>query len=91
MNRTDFFASVKPNPARLEQYVSPELECSNGVKPSDGRERVEKKSRRTISAGKVMATSFWDWKGVIHLDFLQDRRTINAEYYSNILLGEVKD
>ena len=39
--------------------------------------------------------SFSDFSGkaksVIHLDFLQEQRTINAEYYSNILLGEVKD
>ena len=38
-----------------------------------------------------MATFFWDWNGVIHLDILQDRRTINAEYHSNILLGDVED
>ena len=36
-------------------------------------------------------TFFCDWKGIIHVDFLQERRTINADYYSNILLGEVKN
>ena len=38
-----------------------------------------------------MATFFWDWKGVMGLDFLQERRTINAEYYSRILFGEAQD
>ena len=43
-----------------------------------------KKPRRTISARRVLATFFWVWNGVIHLDLLQERRTINAEYFSNI-------
>ena len=50
---------------------------------------IPKKLRRTISAGKVMATLFWDSKRVIQLDFIQERRTINTKY-SKILLGEVK-
>ena len=36
-----------------------------------------------------MATFSWDRKGVIQLDLLQERRTINAEYYFNSVLGEV--
>ena len=36
-----------------------------------------------------MSTFFWDWEGVIHIYFLQERRMINAGYYSNISLGKV--
>ena len=37
------------------------------------------------SAGKVMATVFWDAKGVIMLDFLPKRSTITGVYYENLL------
>ena len=36
------------------------------------------------SAGKVMATVFWDAKGVI-IDFLPKRSTITGGYYANLL------
>ena len=49
-----------------------------------------KKGKTTFSAGKVMATIFWDSKGVLYVDFLTERRTINAEYYSALLEGPVK-
>ena len=38
-----------------------------------------------LSANEVMATVFWDARGVIHIDYLQKGRTINAEYYTNLL------
>ena len=37
------------------------------------------------SAGKVMATVFWDTKGVIMLDFLPKRSTITGVYDANLL------
>ena len=46
-----------------------------------------KKFKTQPSAGKVMATVFWDWdaKGVIMLDFLPKRSTITGVYYANLL------
>ena len=38
-----------------------------------------------LSVNKVMATVFWDARGVIHIDYLQKGRTINGEYYTNLL------
>jgi len=49
-----------------------------------------KKAKTTFSAGKVMATMFWNSKGVLYVDFLTERRTINTEYYSALLEGPVK-
>ena len=40
-----------------------------------------KKFKTQPSAGKVMATVFWDAKGVIILDFLLKRSTITRVYY----------
>ena len=37
------------------------------------------------SAGKVMATVFWDAQGVIMLGFLAKKGTITGAYYANLL------
>ena len=44
-----------------------------------------KKFKTQPSAGKVMATIFWDAKAVIMLDFLLNRSTITGVYYANLL------
>ena len=44
-----------------------------------------KKLKTQPSAGKVMATVFWDAKGIIMLDFLPKRSTITGVYYANLL------
>ena len=44
-----------------------------------------KKFKTQPSADKVMATVFWDAKGVIMLDFLPKRSTITGVYYANLL------
>ena len=44
-----------------------------------------KKFKTQPSAGKVMATVFWDVKGVIMLDFLPKRSKITGVYYANLL------
>ena len=60
------------NKARSRQWVGP------------GSPRP-KKFKTQPSAGKVMATVFWDAKGVIMLDFLPKRSTITGVYYANLL------
>jgi hypothetical protein len=37
------------------------------------------------SAGKVMASVFWDAEGILFIDYLETSKTITGEYYSNIL------
>ena len=41
------------------------------------------KSQR--SAKKVMASVFWDAKGILLIDYLQKGKTINSEYYCRLL------
>lgn len=43
------------------------------------------KAKSRLSAGKVLATVFFDFKGVSHIDFLYKRRTVNAAYYCQLL------
>ena len=49
-----------------------------------------KKFRHSTSVGKVMASVFWDCKGVIMVNYLQRGHTITGEYYSNEL-RQLKD
>jgi len=44
-----------------------------------------RKFKRTQSAGKVMATVFWDRKGVLLVDFMARGTTINADRYCETL------
>ena len=60
------------NKAQSRQWVGP-----GSLRP--------KKFKTQPSAGKVMATVFWDAKGVIMLDFLPKRGTITGVYYANLL------
>lgn len=48
-------------------------------------ESAPKKAKSVPSAGKVMATIFWDAKGIILIDFLPPRKTITGQYYSGLL------
>lgn len=44
-----------------------------------------KKAKAILSAKKVMASVFWDCKGVIMVDYLEKGKTINADYYCTLL------
>ena len=47
--------------------------------------RLQKKAKTVFSAGKVMATVFWDSHGVILIDYLQKGNTITVVYYATLL------
>lgn len=53
-------------------------------------EKAPTKAKSFPSAGKVMATVFWDVRGIIHIDYLEKGKTINGPYYAN-LLDKVKE
>ncbi|KAL1460741.1 hypothetical protein WDU94_012693 [Cyamophila willieti] len=48
-------------------------------------EPAPKKAKAVLSAGKVMATVFWDARGVIFVDYLEKGQTINSAYYVTLL------
>jgi [histone H3]-lysine36 N-dimethyltransferase SETMAR len=43
------------------------------------------KAKAVPSAGKRMASVFWDYKGVVHIDWLPEKATINSDYYIQVL------
>jgi hypothetical protein len=46
---------------------------------------VPKKTRLVPSAGKVMASVFWDAQYILFIDYLEKGKTLTGEYYSNLL------
>ena len=48
-------------------------------------ESAPKKANTVPSAGKVMATIFWDSHGIILIDYLREEKTITGEYYASLL------
>jgi histone-lysine N-methyltransferase SETMAR len=44
-----------------------------------------KKTRSVPSAGKVMASVFWDAEGILFIDYLEKGKIITGEYYFNLL------
>ena len=44
-----------------------------------------KKAKVVSSAGKVMASVFWDAKAFVFIDYLQKGKNINGEYYAKLL------
>ena len=46
---------------------------------------ASKKAKVVSSTGKVMASIFWDAKGIVFIDYLQKGKTINGEYYAKLL------
>ncbi|KAF7272648.1 hypothetical protein GWI33_014587 [Rhynchophorus ferrugineus] len=53
-------------------------------------EPTPKRGKTQQSAGKVMASVFWDAHGIIFIDYLKKGRTINSDYYI-VLLDCLKD
>jgi len=42
------------------------------------------------SAGRVLASIFWDQDGILLIDYFPKGQTINAQYYSSLLV-QLKD
>ena len=65
-------------------HYTPEMKRASKEWRGKGEE-CPVKAKMRLSAGKMMATVFWDLKGVLLVDFLHTRRTVNAAYYWNLL------
>ncbi|CAK9819145.1 Mariner Mos1 transposase [Anthophora quadrimaculata] len=83
-NKMDFkrrFTTIDKN--WIHHYTPEQKEQSKQWIEASGS--APKKAKMVPSAGKVMATVFWNCKGVLLIDYLQKDKTINSEYYCNLL------
>ena len=83
-SKDDFLLHLVTVDETWVHYYEPENKAQSRQWIGPGSPRP-KKFKMQPSAGKVMATVFWDAKGVIMLDFLPKRSTITGVYYANLL------
>lgn len=83
-NRTDFVRRLVTMDETWVHHYTPETkQQSKQWVEADGP--APKKAKSIPSAGKVMASVFWDAKGILLIDYLEKGRTITGEYYSQLL------
>ena len=83
-SKDDFLLHLVTVDETWVHYYEPENKAQSRQWVGPGSPRP-KKFKTQPSAGKVMATVFWDAKGIIMLDFFAKRRTITGVYYANLL------
>ena len=49
-------------------------------------ENRPKLPKTQTSAGKVLASVFWDAQGILFIDYIEKGRTINSKYYIALLM-----
>ena len=80
----DFLSRLVTVDKTWVHYYEPENKAQSRQWVGPGSPRP-KKFKTQPSAGKVMATVFWDAQGLIMLDFLAKKSTITDAYYANLL------
>ena len=80
----DFLSRLVTVDETWVHYYEPENKAQSRQSVGPGSPR-QKKFKTQPSAGKVMATVFWDTQGVIMLGFLTKESTITGAYYANLL------
>ena len=65
-------------------HFTPELERTSAEWRGEGESRP-KRPKTQHSAGKLMASVFWDMHGILLIDFFPKGQTINSDYYIALL------
>jgi histone-lysine N-methyltransferase SETMAR len=83
-NKTDFVHRFITMDATWIHHYTPESK-QQSKQWTEASCSAPKKTRSVPSAGKVMASVFWDVEGNLFIDYLEKGKTITGEYYSNLL------
>ncbi|UYV80928.1 CLCN3 [Cordylochernes scorpioides] len=85
---------VEENPNWKEKVITGDETWVYGYDPETKRQSMEwkgkdeprmKKSRLCKSKNKVLLVTFFDIKGIVHYEYLEEGQTINKESYLNIM------
>ena len=85
----DFLSRLVTTDETWLYYCDPETKQQSVEWRHKGSTRP-KKFRVQKSAGKFLASIFWDQDGILLFDYLPKGQTISAEYYSSLLV-QLKD
>lgn len=83
-NKKDFLRRFVTVDETWIHYFTPETKVQSKQWISPG-EKAPRKVKVIPSAGKVMATIFWDAHGILLIDYLEKGRTITGAYYVELL------
>lgn len=83
-NKTDFIRRFITMDETWVHHYTPETKQQSKQWTEAGCS-APKKAKTIPSAGKVMASVFWDAKGILLIDYLEKGKTITGEYYANLL------
>lgn len=83
-NKADFIRRFITTDETWVHHYTPETKIQSKQWTESGCS-APKKAMAVKSAGKVMASVFWDASGILFIDYLPKGQTINGEYYANLL------
>lgn len=83
-NKTEFFRRFITCDETWVHYYTPETKVQS-KEWVGAEERAPKKPKTVPSAGKVMASVFWDENGILFVDYLEKGKTITGAYYASLL------
>ena len=83
-NKAEFFRRYITMDEVWIHHYTPESKRQSSEWTAAGESRP-KRPKTQQWAGKVMASVFWDGKGIIYIDYLEKGKTINSEYYIALL------
>lgn len=88
-NKNEFLRRYVTMDETWLHYFTPESNRQSASWTASDEPRPQRPKTQQ-SAGKVMASVFWDAQGILFIDYLQKGQTINSEYYI-ALLDRLKD
>lgn len=84
LNETDFMSRIVTIDETWIHHYTPETTAQSKQWVEAGSS-APKSLKKGPSAGKVMASVFWDSKGILLLDYLEKGKTITSAYYVSLL------
>ena len=83
-NKTDFVCQFITMDKTWIHHYTPESK-QQSKQWTEASCLAPKKTRLVPSAGKIMASVFWDVEVILFIDYLEKGKTIIGEYYANLL------
>lgn len=84
-NKSKFFDRIVTQDETWVHHFDPESKEQSKEWKEKGSP-APRKFKKVRRCGKVMASIFWDVKGILMIDYLEKGKTINGKYYADLLV-----